>query len=134
MLARLFTDARTSVRRRMEERSIVCFPGMSGFCYRVVHAGYVTWEEYETNQRRLRENAQALGHDRRKSPPREGPALLQGLVLCGLCGNRMTVRYHDRAGSRVPDYVVSGRVSSMGNPCANVYRENRSIKHQRCTG
>src|SRR6516225_3031864 len=47
------------------------------------HAGYISWEQYEENQRRLRENAQAHGHDRRKSPPREGPALLQGLVLCG---------------------------------------------------
>src|SRR6266481_4437588 len=40
-----------------------------------------------------------------KSAPREGPALLQGLVLCGVCGKRMTVRYHDRDGCRVPDYV-----------------------------
>ncbi|MGA2405063.1 MAG: recombinase family protein [Syntrophobacteraceae bacterium] len=69
------------------------------------HAGYISWQEYEENQRRLRENAQALGHDRRKSPPREGPALLQGLVLCGICGKRMTVRYHSRAGRRVPDYM-----------------------------
>jgi DNA invertase Pin-like site-specific DNA recombinase len=81
-----------------------------------VHAGYITWEEYECNQRRLRENAQALGHDRRKSPPREGPALLQGLVLCGLCGNRMTVRYHDRAGSRVPDYVCQREGIEHGQP------------------
>ena len=55
-------------------------------------------EEYEQNQRRLRENAQGWGADRRKSPPREGPALLQGLVVCGVCGNRMTVRYHTQRG------------------------------------
>jgi DNA invertase Pin-like site-specific DNA recombinase len=70
-----------------------------------VHPGYISWEEYEENQRRLRENAQARGHDRGKSPPREGPALLQGLVLCGVCGRRMTVRYHSRAGRRIPDYM-----------------------------
>lgn len=69
------------------------------------HPGYITWEEYEENQQKLRENAQALGADRRKSPPREGPALLQGIVICGKCGNRMTVRYHVRNGERVPDYV-----------------------------
>lgn len=40
------------------------------------HPGYITWEEYEENQQKLRGNAQALGADRRKSPPREGPALL----------------------------------------------------------
>jgi hypothetical protein len=50
------------------------------------HPGYISWEEYEENLRRLRENAQAQGPDRRKSPPREGPALRQGLALCGVCG------------------------------------------------
>jgi hypothetical protein len=45
------------------------------------HVGYIAWEEYEDNQRRLRESAQAQGVDRRKSPPREGPALLQGLAI-----------------------------------------------------
>jgi len=69
------------------------------------HDGYISWKQYEENERRLRDNAQALGHDRRKSPPREGPALLQGLALCGVCGNRMTVRYHSRGTRRVPDYV-----------------------------
>src|SRR5205809_1805023 len=62
------------------------------------HAGYIDWEEYERNQRHLQDNCQSYGADRRKSPPREGPALLQGLLLCGCCGKRMTVRYHSRRG------------------------------------
>lgn len=70
-----------------------------------IHPGYISWEEYEENQRRLRQNAQAYGGDRSNSPPREGSALLQGLALCGVCGNRMTVRYHLRARGLVPDYV-----------------------------
>ena len=69
------------------------------------HEGYIAWEEFETNQRLLREHAQAYGRDRRSSPPREGPALLQGLVLCGKCGDRMTVRYHQRRGVLHPTYV-----------------------------
>jgi DNA invertase Pin-like site-specific DNA recombinase len=69
------------------------------------HPGYISWEQYEENLRRLRENAQAIGADRRKSPPREGPALLQGLVVCGICGSRMTVRYHARQERLVPEYV-----------------------------
>ena len=69
------------------------------------HPGYISWEQYEENLRRLRENAQANGADRRKSPPREGPALLQGLVVCGICGSRMTVRYHARQERLVPEYV-----------------------------
>lgn len=70
-----------------------------------VHGGYICWEEYEENQKRLGENSRAIGADRRKSPPREGSALLQGLVICGICGSRMTVRYHTRKGKRVPDYL-----------------------------
>ena len=74
----------------------------------VIHGaypGYVSWEEYEHNQRQLRESAQVWGADRRKNPPREGPALLQGLVVCGVCGNRMTVRYHNRHGQLCPEYL-----------------------------
>jgi hypothetical protein len=41
------------------------------------HVGYVSWDDFEENLRRLAECAQALGADRRASPPREGPALLQ---------------------------------------------------------
>ena len=74
-----------------------CLPG--------AHVGYLSWQEYESNQRRLRESAQAWGHERRQSPPREGPALLQGLLICGRCGNRMTVRYQVRSSRREPTYV-----------------------------
>jgi len=69
------------------------------------HEGYISLEEYEDNQRRLKENARAHGNDRRKSLPREGPALLQGIVLCGLCGRRMTVRYHMQRGRICPYYM-----------------------------
>jgi hypothetical protein len=73
------------------------------------HEGYISWAEFEENVQKLRDNAQALGLERDKSPPREGPALLQGLVICGKCGERMTVRYHDHRGQRVPDYVCQRR-------------------------
>jgi DNA invertase Pin-like site-specific DNA recombinase len=69
------------------------------------HDGYISWDEYQQNEKRLRDNAQALGKDRRQSPPREGLALLQGLILCGRCGKRMTLRYHIRKGGLEPDYV-----------------------------
>jgi DNA invertase Pin-like site-specific DNA recombinase/DNA-binding transcriptional regulator YiaG len=69
------------------------------------HPGYITWEQFQRNQQRLREQAQARGGDRRLSPAGEGPALLQGLVVCGQCGQRMTVRYHRRAAGLCPSYV-----------------------------
>ncbi|WP_276943980.1 recombinase family protein, partial [Ferrimicrobium acidiphilum] len=68
------------------------------------HPGYITWAEYEANIAKLKANAAAYGLDRRAGPPREGPALLQGLVICGRCGMRMTVSYHTRHGKSVPLY------------------------------
>lgn len=72
---------------------------------RDAHPGYISWEEYEANGRRLLENTLAYGKDNRKTPPREGPALLQGIIICGVCGKRMTVRYHQRGDKLTPDYI-----------------------------
>jgi hypothetical protein len=70
------------------------------------HPGYLSWPQYQTNLQALAANAAARGEDRKAGPPREGPALLQGLTVCGRCGRRMTVRYHTRADhTTVPDYV-----------------------------
>jgi hypothetical protein len=85
--------------------------------HRDAHPGYISWEEYERNERRLLECAQSRGDDRRKSPPREGPALLQGLVVCGICGDRMTLRYHGhRHGQLAPDYVCQRRGIERAEP------------------
>jgi hypothetical protein len=56
-----------------------------------------------------RANAQAHSPERAAGPAREGPALLQGLAVCGRCGQRMTVRYHQRRGASVPDYQRIGQ-------------------------
>jgi hypothetical protein len=69
------------------------------------YPGYISWEEFESNQARLRANAAGYGWDRRRSPPREGVALLQGIVVCGRCGRRMRVRYHVEKGHPIPRYV-----------------------------
>lgn len=88
---------------------------------RDAHPGYISWEEYQDNLRRLRENAMAYGADRRASPPREGPALLQGLVMCGVCGKRMTVRYHVRNGRVVPSYVCQREgIEQAASPCQRI--------------
>ena len=75
------------------------------------HPGYITFEQFERNQRTLAANAHAHGTDRAAGPAREGPALLQGLAVCGRCGRRMTVRYHHAPGMQVPDYQCVRRTS-----------------------
>jgi DNA invertase Pin-like site-specific DNA recombinase len=85
------------------------------------HPGYIDWERFETNQTQLAGNAAAHGADRKNGPPREGPALLQGLVVCGRCGRRMTVRYHTRRGIEVPDYqCVAESIRSGVGRCQTV--------------
>ena len=86
------------------------------------HDGYITWEQFEANQRQLAANAPARGADRAAGPPREGPALLQGLVICGRCGKRMTVSYHARCdGTLAPDYACQRDGISTGTPpCQNI--------------
>jgi DNA invertase Pin-like site-specific DNA recombinase len=85
------------------------------------HPGYITWDQYESNLARLAECAAARGEDRRASPPREGPALLQGMVICGRCGKRMTVRYHTRQGVVVPDYLCQrDGIEDATTPCARI--------------
>jgi DNA invertase Pin-like site-specific DNA recombinase len=89
---------------------------------RDAHPGYISWEEYERIEQRLRAAAKGIGFARHDRPPREGPALLQGRVVCGLCGSRMHIHYNVRRGGQlVPNYVCAGRGRLFGDPhCQNV--------------
>jgi DNA invertase Pin-like site-specific DNA recombinase len=57
-----------------------------------VYPAYISEEEYDANRETLRRNLYNFAQ-RRPGAPRQGPALLQGLVLCGRCGRHMTVSY-----------------------------------------
>lgn len=78
------------------------------------HRGYIDWERFKANQTRLAGNAQAYGMQRRSGPVREGTALLQGRVLCGLCGERMGVHYSQEHGQSVPTYVCQETAARKG--------------------
>jgi len=54
------------------------------------HPAYISWEQFEANQRRLADNRNRSGN---LGAPREGKALLGGLLVCGKCGGRMIVNY-----------------------------------------
>jgi Recombinase/Recombinase zinc beta ribbon domain len=85
------------------------------------HPGYITLEQYDANLARLAGNAAAHGRDRTAGPPREGTALLQGIIICGRCGNRMTIRYHHRRDQQVPTYMCQRDGIENGRPaCAAI--------------
>jgi len=66
------------------------------------HAAYIGWEEFVKNQERLRRN-----WSRPDNPgvARQGRALLQGLVYCGVCGRKMSVQDRAAKEHRSPSYV-----------------------------
>ena len=61
------------------------------------HEGYVEWQEWLAIQEQLASNHSC--RDGSRGPAREGPALLQGLVVCGHCGYAMAVDYNARGWS-----------------------------------
>lgn len=56
------------------------------------HKGYISWEQFEHNQRVLAENAFMTGTRARKSA-RGGRCLLAGLLRCARCGHMLHVAY-----------------------------------------
>jgi len=65
-------------------------------CMRESHPGYISWEEFVKNQERLRGNITDRQYPEQRGAPRNGTGLLQGLVLCGRCGQRMRPKYLGR--------------------------------------
>jgi len=67
---------------------------------------YITWEQYQANQQKLRENGTRFG----SGAPR-GATLLAGRVVCGRCGKRMSVAYAGRLKAR---FVCDGDRNHLG--------------------
>ncbi len=77
---------------------------------------YISWEQHEWNLARLRANqarADTLG------VARQGTALLVGLVVCAVCGHRMTVRYSGRGAHHL--YVCTRQLTDYGGPACQQF-------------
>jgi hypothetical protein len=73
------------------------------------HEGYIPWEGYLANEKKLAANQTNAG----ARPPREGGALCQGIIYCGSCGKPMRTNYHD---DEHPAYECSGRADRLTTP------------------
>jgi DNA invertase Pin-like site-specific DNA recombinase len=83
---------------------------------------YISAEQHEANVARMAANRQASASP---GAPRDGAALLAGLLRCGRCGgHRMTVRYHDgpRSGRATHSYTCSFEKANYGTgrSCQNI--------------
>lgn len=86
------------------------------------HPGYITWEQFRRNQQILTDNRNIHAAGSRGAA-REGAALLQGIVLCGLCGRRMSVRYlHD---GTLPIYECSQAHTQLAVKVCQTLRGDR---------
>jgi DNA invertase Pin-like site-specific DNA recombinase len=63
--------------------------------HHAAYPAYISWEQFLTNQARLADNASSFAR-RARGVPRQGQALLAGLVVCGRCGYQMRVVYKPR--------------------------------------
>jgi DNA invertase Pin-like site-specific DNA recombinase len=89
-------------------------PSEEWILLRDIHPGYITWDDYLSNLQRVKGNALAWSSERHNGPAREGTALLQGLVICGACGERMSVRYHSHRSAEIPTYWCGRRPLHRG--------------------
>jgi len=72
------------------------------------HPGYIDWETYQRNQRRLLEKTY-MASSETATGGRGGHSLLAGLLRCGRCGRKMAVVYKGST-NRVPRYICSSRM------------------------
>jgi excisionase family DNA binding protein len=74
------------------------------------HPGYISWDEFEENQKRLAGNVAMRGAVTAGAAKR-GPALLAGLLRCGRCGRKLHVAY---TSGRRPRYHCRGAMINHG--------------------
>jgi hypothetical protein len=94
------------------------------------HPGYISWEEYLENQRRLEANV-AWVDGEASGAAKSGTAMLSGLLRCGRCGRKLQVVYSGKGG-RVPRYSCRGDRRDRGfSPCLSIgsLRVDRAVIH-----
>jgi DNA invertase Pin-like site-specific DNA recombinase len=72
------------------------------------HPQYITYDQYQHNIQQLQANRTNTPDQFLAGPPREGATLLQGLLVCGICGRRISIRYKVNK-AIVPTYECNGR-------------------------
>jgi DNA invertase Pin-like site-specific DNA recombinase len=107
-------------RRRLRQRPMSDWPVV----HQQAHAGYISWEDYTRNQKRLGQNAPCRAEGDSSGAPREGRALLQGMLLCGRCSHRLGVRYTGQDG-RYPMYTCDRmHQEGLGERCLSISSRN----------
>jgi Recombinase/Recombinase zinc beta ribbon domain len=62
-------------------------------CIRDKYPAYISWDKFEKIYAMLRDNYSEYDRNKTRGVPRDGKALLQGIVFCGECGHKMVLQY-----------------------------------------
>lgn len=62
-------------------------------CIQSKYPSYISWESYHRIQAMLGDNYAQYRKNQTRGTPRQGAALLQGIVYCGQCGHKMVCQY-----------------------------------------
>jgi predicted DNA-binding transcriptional regulator AlpA len=110
-----YVDERGAVKKRMRHLPMEQWSVL----IRGHHDGFIAWETFEANRKRLHSNTRPGPH-REGGIVREGSALLQGIGVCGHCGRRLSTHYRGR--NSTPGYHCAGKdiVEGRGLYCLNV--------------
>ncbi|HEX8813494.1 MAG TPA: recombinase family protein [Terracidiphilus sp.] len=82
------------------------------------HPAYLSWEEYVKNGERMYQNWNR-GQETR-GVAREGSALLQGMVYCGICGRKMGVQNRAVSEKRSPTYLCQSGYEDGDKICQSM--------------
>lgn len=121
--AGVYVYGRRTYRRTVNGHQVQRKPSCNDWlaCIPSAHPGYITWEQYQQNIRILEANSQGYQKTRR-TPPREGSALLQGRAICGHCGNNLRVRYVTRRNRTESSYVCDRASRALAEPHCQSFR------------
>ena len=108
----IYTVNGKKIRRKPVDEWYICIKGH--------HECYISCEEYDRNQKKLVSNN---NNSTSVPPAREGNALMQGIVICGKCGLKMTVQYKHQESGVTPYYVCDDRAKHYtgGSVCQRVH-------------
>jgi DNA invertase Pin-like site-specific DNA recombinase len=102
-----FHRSPTNGKATVHPRSVDDWP----VCLHDAYPAYITWGQFLENQQTLHDN---WFRSDRQGAPRKGRALLQGIVFCGCCGERMSVNSYSSKEQRVPAYTCCHAYQQRG--------------------
>jgi DNA invertase Pin-like site-specific DNA recombinase len=102
-----FVDGQGNVRKRIRRRA----PSEWPVFIRGHHKGFLDWQTFEANQKRIKSNTRPMPHQP-GGAVREGAALLQGIARCARCSRKLCVSYNGKFST--PAYHCPGNNIANG--------------------